>query len=69
MCSCVARGNCEPYIMCSCIASGNCDVVVVVVLVGLVGCVYPSFYICHTPFREGGNEASIRVPGMFKSHV
>jgi hypothetical protein len=24
---------------------------------------------CHTPFRESGNEASIRVPGMFKSHV
>jgi hypothetical protein len=24
---------------------------------------------CHTPFRERGNEASIRVPGMFKSHV
>jgi hypothetical protein len=23
---------------------------------------------CHTPFREIGNEASIRVPGMFKSH-
>jgi hypothetical protein len=25
--------------------------------------------ICHTPFRERGNEASIRVPMMFKSHV
>jgi hypothetical protein len=25
--------------------------------------------ICHTPFRERGNEASIRVPRMFKSHV
>jgi hypothetical protein len=24
---------------------------------------------CHTPFQEGGNEASIRVPRMFKSHV
>jgi hypothetical protein len=24
---------------------------------------------CHTPFRERGNEASIRVPRMFKSHV
>jgi hypothetical protein len=24
---------------------------------------------CHTPFRERGNEASIRVPKMFKSHV
>jgi hypothetical protein len=24
---------------------------------------------CHTPFRESGNEASIRVPRMFKSHV
>jgi hypothetical protein len=23
----------------------------------------------HTPFRERGNEASIRVPRMFKSHV
>jgi hypothetical protein len=25
--------------------------------------------LCHTPFRENGNEASIRVPRMFKSHV
>jgi hypothetical protein len=24
---------------------------------------------CHTPFRENGNEASIRVSKMFKSHV
>jgi hypothetical protein len=24
---------------------------------------------CHTPFRERGNEASIRVPKMFKSHI
>jgi hypothetical protein len=24
---------------------------------------------CHTPFRDSGNEASIRVPRMFKSHV
>jgi hypothetical protein len=24
---------------------------------------------CHTPFQERGNEASIRVPKMFKSHV
>jgi hypothetical protein len=24
---------------------------------------------CHTPFRENKNEASIHVPGMFKSHV
>jgi hypothetical protein len=24
---------------------------------------------CHTPFRESGNEASIRVPSMFKSHI
>jgi hypothetical protein len=24
---------------------------------------------CHTPVREGGTEASIRVPRMFKSHV
>jgi ribonuclease HI len=24
---------------------------------------------CHTPFREIGNEASIRVPRMFKSHA
>jgi hypothetical protein len=24
---------------------------------------------CHTPFREIGNEASIRVPRMFKSHT
>jgi hypothetical protein len=24
---------------------------------------------CHTPFRERRNEASIRVPRMFKSHV
>jgi hypothetical protein len=24
---------------------------------------------CHTPFRDGGNEASIRVPRMFHSHV
>jgi hypothetical protein len=24
---------------------------------------------CHTPFRERGNEASIRVLRMFKSHV
>jgi hypothetical protein len=25
--------------------------------------------ICHTPFRDRGNEGSIRVPRMFKSHV
>jgi hypothetical protein len=25
--------------------------------------------LCHTPFREIGNEASIRVPRMFKSHA
>jgi hypothetical protein len=25
--------------------------------------------MCHTPFKEIGNEASIRVPRMFKSHV
>jgi hypothetical protein len=25
--------------------------------------------VCHTPFRERGNETSIRVPRMFKSHV
>jgi hypothetical protein len=24
---------------------------------------------CHTPFRDSGNEASIRVPRMFHSHV
>jgi hypothetical protein len=24
---------------------------------------------CHTPFRESRNEASIRVPRMFKSHI
>jgi hypothetical protein len=24
---------------------------------------------CHTPFQERGNEASIRVPRMFKSHA
>jgi hypothetical protein len=24
---------------------------------------------CHTRFRERGNEASIRVPRMFKSHA
>jgi hypothetical protein len=24
---------------------------------------------CHTPFRERGNEASIHVPRMFKSHT
>jgi hypothetical protein len=27
------------------------------------------FWECHTPFRERGNEASIRVPRMFKSHA
>jgi hypothetical protein len=26
-------------------------------------------HICHTPFPERGNEASIRVLKMFKSHV
>jgi hypothetical protein len=25
--------------------------------------------LCHTPFRDSGNEASIRVPRMFHSHV
>jgi hypothetical protein len=25
--------------------------------------------LCHTLFRERGNEASIRVPRMFNSHV
>jgi hypothetical protein len=24
---------------------------------------------CHTPFQERGNETTIRVPRMFKSHV
>jgi hypothetical protein len=24
---------------------------------------------CHTPFRDSGNEASIRVPRLFHSHV
>jgi hypothetical protein len=24
---------------------------------------------CHTPFRDSGNEGSIRVPRMFHSHV
>jgi hypothetical protein len=24
---------------------------------------------CHIPFRDSGNEASIRVPRMFHSHV
>jgi hypothetical protein len=24
---------------------------------------------CHTLFQESGNEASIRVPRLFKSHV
>jgi hypothetical protein len=24
---------------------------------------------CHTPFQERGNEASIRVSRMFKSHI
>jgi hypothetical protein len=24
---------------------------------------------CHTPFRDSGNEASIRVPRMFHAHV
>jgi hypothetical protein len=28
-----------------------------------------SVTICHTPFRERGNKASICVPKMFKSHV
>jgi hypothetical protein len=27
------------------------------------------FEYCHTPFRERGNKASIRVPKMFKSHI
>jgi hypothetical protein len=25
--------------------------------------------VCHTPFRDSGNEASIHVPRMFHSHV
>jgi hypothetical protein len=28
-----------------------------------------TYSFCHTPFREIGNEASIRVPRMFKSHA
>jgi hypothetical protein len=28
-----------------------------------------SHMLCHTPFQERGNEASVRVPRMFKSHV
>jgi hypothetical protein len=31
--------------------------------------VLPEEIKCHTPFREIGNEASIRVPRMFKSHA
>jgi hypothetical protein len=32
---------------------------------------YPDVFLedCHTLFRERGNEASIRVPRMFKSHA
>jgi transcription initiation factor IIE alpha subunit len=26
-------------------------------------------FCCHTPFRDSGNEASIRVPRMFHSHI
>jgi hypothetical protein len=26
-------------------------------------------WMCHTPFRDSGNEASIRMPRMFHSHV
>jgi hypothetical protein len=29
----------------------------------------PATHACHTPFRDSGNEASIRVPRMFHSHV
>jgi hypothetical protein len=29
----------------------------------------PKLRECHTPFRERRNEASIRVPRMFKSHA
>jgi hypothetical protein len=29
----------------------------------------PRLKNCHTPFRDSGNEASIRVPRMFHSHV
>jgi hypothetical protein len=29
----------------------------------------PALGDCHTPFREIGNEASILVPRMFKSHA
>jgi hypothetical protein len=25
--------------------------------------------LCHTPVQEGGTEASIHVPKMFKSHI
>jgi hypothetical protein len=32
-------------------------------------CQHSSDTTCHTPFRERGNEASIRVPRMFKSHA
>jgi lipopolysaccharide biosynthesis glycosyltransferase len=28
-----------------------------------------TFASCHTPFRERGNKAPIRVPRMFKSHA
>jgi hypothetical protein len=30
---------------------------------------FAALCLCHTPFRERGNEASIRVPRMFKSHA
>jgi hypothetical protein len=30
---------------------------------------YLAHTICHTRFRDSGNEASIHVPRMFKSHV
>jgi hypothetical protein len=33
---------------------------------GILKSLYPR---CRTPFRERGNEAFIRVPRMFKSHV
>jgi hypothetical protein len=29
----------------------------------------PVIAVCHTPFRDSRNEASIRVPRMFNSHV
>jgi hypothetical protein len=52
-CSCMLCSECEPSVLARPASYGQ----------------HSSDTTCHTPIQEGGTEASIRVPRMFKSHI